>query len=110
MVDPCEDNCRMKHKLNKNSAGLDYLPNFLRNTLISSNEATELAAANMRLQSSSNNSSMNDLTSAATTKATVLTGAAGGSSSGGGGGGSTAGDSTIASSRTVSVASNSERY
>lgn len=100
MVDPCEDNCRMKHKLNKNSHGLDYLPNFLRNTLISSNEATELAAANMRLNSSNSNS-MNDLTSAATTKATVLTSSAGGSA---------AGDSTIASSRTASVSSNAERY
>lgn len=77
MVDPCEDNCRMKHKLNKNPVGLDYLPNFLRQTLIGHNEATDQMMSSLRghshSASNSNSSSMNDLTTAATSKATVLT-------------------------------------
>lgn len=75
MVDPCEDNCRMKHKLNKNPVGLDYLPNFLRQTLIGNNEITDQIMSNMRNRSNSasNNSSTNDLTTIATGKATVIT-------------------------------------
>jgi hypothetical protein len=73
MVDPCEDNCRMKHKLNKNPAGLDYLPNFLAATQASTNDAADAAMA--RLTSSA---SSGDLSSASSAhKASVATSAQG---------------------------------
>ena len=49
MVDPCEDNFRMKHKLEKNLHGLDYLPNFLtnvrENARLASNKASVVTTA-----------------------------------------------------------------
>jgi hypothetical protein len=71
MVDPCEDNCRMKHKLNKNPHGLDYLPNFLAATLAGTNEAADAMIARMTPSSSSG-----DLSNMSQ-KASVLTSAQG---------------------------------
>lgn len=99
MVDPCEDNCRMKHKLNKNPAGLDYLPNFLASTLAATNDAADAAISRMASSASSS-----DLSNASSfNKSTVAAGSVAQ------GGTVTTAESSL-SARTQSASSVSERY